>query len=297
MASLGVGVDIPYFASAVEIRDFVQAVEELGYHHVGFSSHVCSTTDSAFPAPFFTFEEPWRESFTMAAFLAGVTSRLELNPSMVLLPLYPPVLAAKQAAEVDNLSGGRLRLAASIGWNERECQALGVDPATRGGRFEEQVEVMRRLWTDHDVTHHGRFFHLDVTGISPRPPRPIPVWFGAGDLPAGGFPSPRALERAARLADGFKFVAPTSLDQDRLDRAIAELRQHVAAQGRDGGSFGVEVRMVVQATPEAEWGAAVARAKRQDVTYLGVANRIAGGTVADQIELCRRFAETTRSDW
>jgi probable F420-dependent oxidoreductase len=292
-----VGVDIPYFASPVEIRDYVQAVEALGFHHVGFSEHICCTLDSAFPAPVFAFDDPWHESFTLASFVAAVTGTIELNPAMVLLPLYPPVLAAKQAAEVDGLSGGRLRVGASIGWNERECESLGVDPATRGARFEEQVEVMRRLWTERAVDHHGRFFQLSQAGISPRPARPIPLWLGAGPLPSGGFPSPIAMGRSARVADGFKFVAPTAADPDRVARTIVELRARVQDEGRDPTTFGIEVRLVSQATAPEQWPGVVERAREVGATHLGLANRIAGGTVDDQIEMCRRFVEATAELW
>ena len=103
-----VGVDIPYLAAPHDVRRYVQAMEELGFDHLGFSEHVCCTVDSQFPAPFFTFDEPWRETVTMATFVAGVTQRIEVNPSMMLMPLYHPVLAAKQLAEIAGLSDGRL---------------------------------------------------------------------------------------------------------------------------------------------------------------------------------------------
>ena len=190
-----VGVDIPYLAAPHDVRRYVQAMEDLGFDHLGFSEHVCCTVDSQFPAPFFTFDEPWRETVTMATFVAGVTQRIEVNPSMMLMPLYHPVLAAKQLAEIAGLSDGRLRVATSIGWNHREIETLGVDPTTRGARFEEQIEVMRRLWTERVVDHAGRFFELRQVGISPRPAAPIPLWMGAGRIDQGGFPS--AVRRAA----------------------------------------------------------------------------------------------------
>lgn len=297
MTGLRVGVDIPYLSSPAEIRDFVQAVEELGYDHIGFSEHICSTVDSVFPGPMFTFDEPWRESFTLAAFVAACTNRIEINPAMVLLPLYQPVLAAKLAAEVANLSGDRLRIAASITWNSRECEALGVDPRTRGARFEEQVEILRRLWTERAVDHDGRFFQLHQTGISPRPTRVIPIWFGAGQMPQGAVPSALAIDRAGRLADGFKFAAPTYLDQAQLARSIDALRAAVAGAGRDPQHFGIEVRMIVQATTPDEYAGVVTQAKTLGASHLGVANRIAGGTVDDQIAVCARFAELTRELW
>ena len=292
-----VGTDLPYFASPIDVRRYATAVEEMGFDFVGFSSHVASTLDSPFPAPMFTFDEPWRESFTLAAFLAAVTSRIELNPAMVLLPLYPPVLAAKQAAEVDNLSGGRLRLAASVGWNTRECESLGVDPSTRAARFEEQVQIVRRLWSERSINHDSEHFSLRDVGISARPPRPIPIWFGAGRMDRDGFPSPRGVERAARLADGFKFAAPTFLDNERLVGIIGDLRAAVAAAGRDVESFGVEVRIIAHLSDPADWPAQVALARATGASHLGFANRIAGGTVDDQLGVLRRFVDSTHHLW
>ncbi len=291
------GVDIPYLESPSEIRDYAQAVEAMGFHHAGFSSHLACTLDTHFPAPFFTFDEPWRESFTMAAFLAAVTTRIELNPAMVLLPLYPPVLAAKQATEVANLSEGRLRLAASVGWNRRECETLGVNPATRGSRFEEQVVLMRRLWTERSVDHEGRFFSVTGAGISPRPSAPIPLWFGAGRVDGDGFPSAAAIERAGRLADGFKFLAPSFNDLDRVARTIEQLRASVAAAGRDPEAFGVEVRIIAHLTEPSDWPGLVDRIASWGTSHIGFANRIAGGSVSDQLEVLRRFADVTGDRW
>jgi alkanesulfonate monooxygenase SsuD/methylene tetrahydromethanopterin reductase-like flavin-dependent oxidoreductase (luciferase family) len=129
-----VGIDVPYFPARQEIRDYAQAAEGIGYHHLGFSGHVASATDSPWPTPRFTFDEPWHEPFTLLAFLAAVTGRIELSPAVLLLPLYPPVLAAKQATETDLLSGGRVRLVTAIGWNDRECVALGMRGPGRGTR-------------------------------------------------------------------------------------------------------------------------------------------------------------------
>lgn len=292
-----VGIDIPYFAASADVREYVQGVEALGFDHVGFSEHVCSTLDTEFPAPMFTFDEPWRESFTLAAFVAALTTRIEINPAMTLLPLYHPVLAAKLAAEVANLSGDRLRIAASIGWNARECESLGVDPTTRGARFEEQVVLVRRLLTERAVDHEGRFFTLLGAGISARPATPVRMWMGAGKMNEGGFPSARALDRAARVADGFKFAAPTFADLDRVAALIEQLRAALGAHGRSPTSFGIEVRMAVQMTTPDRWVSIIERAKSMGATHLGVANRIAGGTVGDQLAWCRQFVDATAGSW
>jgi probable F420-dependent oxidoreductase len=292
-----VGVDIPYLAAPHDVRRYVQAMEELGFDHVGFSEHICCTVDTQFPAPFFTFDEPWRETVTMATFVAAVTRRIEVNPAMMLMPLYHPVIAAKQLAELAGLSDGRLRVAASIGWNHREIETLGVDPSSRGARFEEQIEVMRRLWTERVVDHAGRFFELRQVGITPRPGAPIPLWMGAGRIDQGGFPSPFAVRRAARIADGFKFAAPTFLERDEVARVVDDLRSAVAAVGRDPEEFGMEVRMIAQAVVPAEWNGIVRWAKDLGVSHFSFANRIVGGSLDEQIETCRQFVDETRHGW
>jgi probable F420-dependent oxidoreductase len=292
-----VGVDIPYFASPNDIRDYVREVEAMGFDHVGFSEHVACTLDSPFPAPMFTFDEPWRESFTLASYVAALTTRIEINPAMVLLPLYPPVLAAKQAAEVDNLSEGRLRIAASVGWNVRECETLGIDPATRAQRFEEQVVVLRRLWGERAVTHSGEFFELRDAGISARPAAQIPIWFGAGRMDQSGFPAKKAIERAGRLADGFKFAAPTFFDLDRVAGLIGDLKSAVATAGRNPDDFGIEVRIIAQATTAAEWPGLIERIREIGATHVGFSNRIAGGGVSAQLEIVEQFVNTTKALW
>ena len=153
---------------------------------------------------------------------------------MALITLRSPVLVAKQAAEVDLLSRGRLRLAVSVGWNREEQMALGVDPATRGRRIEEAVPLLRRLWTEDCVSHTGESFTLDQVGIHPRPSRPIPIWMGGGGVDNLGQPPEPTMQRAARLADGFKLMAPTGAD---VDRAIATAEHlHEPPASRDARS-------------------------------------------------------------
>ena len=291
-----VGVDIPYFAHAVEIRDYVQAAQDLGYAHVAFSEHVASSSASEFP-PGLSFDEPWHESFTLLAFLAGVTERIELSTGMMLLPLRPAVLAAKQAAEVDLLSGGRLRLGVSVGWQRREMEAVGVDPSTRGARIEEQVEVMRLLWTQPLVTYHGNHVVVDDIALHPRPDRAIPIWMGGGNFDTGGRPREVTIKRAARLADGFKVMAPLATNLDAMLGLIDRMRTAVATAGRDVDSFGLEGRLVTHVTPPDQWAAHVSAVRGAGASHFGIANRIVGGTVADQIALITRVADATRAEW
>jgi probable F420-dependent oxidoreductase len=291
-----VGVDLPYFAHAVEIRDYVQAAQDLGYAHIGFSEHVVSSSDSPFP-PGLSFDEPWHESFTLLAFLAAITEGIELNTGMTLLALRPAALAAKQAAEVDLLSGGRLRLGVSVGWQHRELEAVGVDPSTRGARIEEQIEAMRLLWTQPVVTYHGDHVVLDEVALHPRPDRSIPIWMGGGNFDTGGMPRDVTIKRAARLADGFKMMAPLGTNLDGMLQLIDRLRTEVAAAGRDVESFGIEGRLVTHVTPPDQWAANVAAMRHAGMSHAGIANRILAGTVADQIDLISRVADSTRAEW
>jgi alkanesulfonate monooxygenase SsuD/methylene tetrahydromethanopterin reductase-like flavin-dependent oxidoreductase (luciferase family) len=204
------------------------------------------------------------------------------------------VLVAKQAAEVDLLSRGRLRLAVSVGWNREEQRALGVDPATRGRRIEEMVPLLRRLWTEDAVTHSGESFTLDEVGIHPRPSSPIPIWMGGGGFETQGHPGEVSMRRAARLADGFKLMAPTGGDVDRAIDTARRLHELAAAEGR---TIDIEARLLTQLTPSDEWASVVARYRDAGVfTHVGLGNRIVGGTVHDQIALIREVERRVRPE-
>jgi probable F420-dependent oxidoreductase len=278
-----IGCDLPYFTDPGAVRSFAQAAEEIGYHHLAFSEHVASAVDSPFPRGF-SFGDPWHESFTMLGFLAGVTERIELATSMLLLPLRSAVLVAKQAAEIDLLTGQRLRLGAAVGWNGKEVAALGVDPATRGERMEEQIAVMRMLWTRDRVDFAGCFHDLDGVGISPRPRRSIPIWLGAGNFGSDGVPSAKALERIVRIADGYKMFAPLGAVTDLAMNVLDRLRQLADDVGR-GVPIGVEARLLTNQSARAEWRDVASRWAEAGVSHLGLGNRIAGGTVDEQIAL------------
>jgi probable F420-dependent oxidoreductase len=276
------GCDLPYFSDPGEIRAFAEAVEEIGYDHIGFSEHVAGSRATEYPS-FFTLSDPWHETFTLLGFLAAVTDRITLSSAMLLATLRSPVLVAKQAAEIDLLSKQRLRLGLSVGWNREEQVALGVDPATRGARLDEMVPLLRRLWTEDEVTHAGEHYALDRIGLHPQPARAIPIWMGGGGLENGGQPPDVSLRRAARLADGFKLMAPTGTDVDRGLSIAERLRDHAVREGRD---IEIEARLLTQVTPAEDWAAVVRRYRDSGlITHLGLGNRIAGGTVQDQIAL------------
>jgi probable F420-dependent oxidoreductase len=217
------------------VRAYAQGAEELGYQHVMSYDHVVGAdpeVHQGWNGPYdvhTTFHEP----MVLYGYLAALTS-LELVTGIIILPQRQTVLAAKQAAEVDLLSNGNFRFGVGIGWNQVEYEALGQDFRTRGKRLEEQITLMRRLWTEQTVTFEGRFDKVGGAGIAPRPvQRPIPVWLGAQ--------SPRAYERAGRMADGW---FPQMSPGPRLDEARRLVAQAATEAGRDPARLGMDGRLV-----------------------------------------------------
>ena len=213
------------------VRTYAEAVSELGYHHVLAYDHVLGAdtrVHTGWSGPY-NLQSTFHEPFVLYGYLAAISS-LELVTGIVILPQRQTALVAKQAAEVDLLSGGRFRLGVGIGWNAVEYEALGKDFSNRGERIAEQVGLMRRLWTEESVTFEGRFERVTAAGLAPLPvQRPIPIWFGAT--------SPRALRRVGQLADGwFPLVAPGP----QLDAAVTVIERGALAAGRDPAAIGME---------------------------------------------------------
>jgi probable F420-dependent oxidoreductase len=222
-------------ADAGAVRAYAEHVEGLGFTHLLAYDHVVGADPEihvGWDGPYdvhSTFHEP----LVTFGYLAAVTTSLELVSGILILPQRQAVLVAKQAAEVDLLSGARLRLGVGIGWNAVEYEALGEDFSTRGRRCEEQVDLMRRLWMENTVSYRGRFHRVTGAGLAPLPlQRPIPVWFGGA--------SPRAYRRIGRLADGwFPMVGPGR----QLGEALQLIRQAAAEAGRDPDSVAMEGRV------------------------------------------------------
>jgi probable F420-dependent oxidoreductase len=220
------------------IRDFVQTAEDLGFSHVNVPDHVIQTRTPRGPLPLannYTTAFPHHETMTTLAFIAGVTKTLGLKPAVIILPQRPAVLAAKEAAQVDVLSGGRLEMGLGIGWNEPEFEALDMDFRNRAKRFEEQIDVMRRLWTEEHVTYAGTWHTINDAGLSPMPiQQPIPIWIGAIADPA--------VRRAGRLVDGWQVIA---MDQpgDETKAKFDAFRDAAQEAGRDPASLGIEATL------------------------------------------------------
>jgi len=216
------------------VRAYARGVEELGFTHILAYDHVVGADPDVHPGwqgPY-NLDSTFHEPFVMFGFLAAVTS-LELVTGVIILPQRQTVLVAKQAAEVDLLTGGRFRLGIGLGWNAVEYEALGEKFTNRGKRSEEQVELMRRLWTERSITFNGKYHTVTGAGLAPLPTqRPLPVWFGAA--------SDRAYERAGRLGDGwFPMLSPGP----GLDYARDQVARAAAAAGRDADGLGMEGRI------------------------------------------------------
>ena len=234
------------------IRAWARVAEEAGFAHVMAYDHVLGADAAlypdgvgSFPAPPYTHEHVFHEIFVLFSHLAAVTTSLEFVTSVLVLPQRQTALVAKQAATLDLLSGGRLRLAVGVGWNWAEYQALGTDFATREDRLEEQIALMRRLWTEPLVTFDGRFHQLDRVGLNPRPDRPLPVWIGSGA-------TPRVLRRVVRCADGWMPLLVPGLDPVALPDAVEQLRRLAEEEGRDPATLPIHGRVYLGEGWEAE---------------------------------------------
>ena len=224
------------------VRDYAEHVEGLGYAHLLAYDHVVGA-DRAIHAGWngpYDLHNTFHEPLVMFGYLAAVTTALELVTGVVILPQRQTVLVAKQAAEVDLLSGGRLRLGVGLGWNTVEYEALGEDFSTRGRRCDEQVELMRKLWTEGSVSYRGSYHRVTGAGLAPLPiQQPIPVWFGAS--------SPRAFRRAGRLGDGwFPMVGPGR----KLEEARLQVERAATDAGRDPAQLGMQGQVSWNGNPD-----------------------------------------------
>jgi probable F420-dependent oxidoreductase len=231
-----IGVTFPQTeigADPAAVRAYATRIEELGYSHLLAYDHVLGAdpaVHTGWSGPY-DIDTTFHEPFVLFGFLAGFTS-LELVTGIIILPQRQTALVAKQAAQVDLLAQGRFRLGVGLGWNAVEYQALGQDFTNRGRRIEEQVALLRRLWTERTVTFEGGYERVIGAGLTPLPvQRPIPIWFGVS--------TPPALRRAGRLGDGwFPMVNPGP----RLDEARAVVDRAAQEAGRDPATIGMEGR-------------------------------------------------------
>lgn len=232
----------------IAVRDFAQAVEGMGYDYLLTYEELM--TDGNPKAIIY-------EAFTLFSFLAMWTEELDFATGIMVLPKRQTVLVAKQAAQVDLFSGGRLRLGFSVGWKRGEYQALGADFRTRGARIEEQIAVLRELWTQPAVTFRGDYHTIEGLGINPLPvQRPIPIWMG-------GF-ADAVLQRAARLGDGWMATLPP----EQFRSSVTKLHTYLAQTDRDRRGFGISNHIYMSETPAERWASLLGEWHKLGVTHV-----------------------------
>ncbi len=271
-------------ADPAAVRDYAQAAEGLGYDHLLAFDHVIGANAASRPgwSGAYDSNHMFHEIFVLFGYLSAVTERMELVTGVVILPQRQTALVAKQAAEVDVLSGGRLRLGIGIGWNAVEFEALGEDFTNRGKRSEEQIEFMRALWASELVTYEGKWHRITDAGLNPLPAgRSIPIWIGGhADI---------VLRRTANVADGWMPLIPPD---DRARTEVEKLHAYAREAGRDPGEIGIESWFTIRDRSPGDWLEWIAAWRGLGATHLTLNTMESGfSSPADHIDAIRRFKE------
>lgn len=258
------------------LREYARAAAESGFNHIVCYEHVLGAVRDRLPKDYapYTIDDAFHEPFTLYSFLAAVAPELGFATGVLVLPQRQAQLVAKQAVDVQLKSGGKFRLGVGIGWNYAEFEGMGCDFKTRAARMEEQIEVMRLLWSQDRVDFQGRFHHLDGVGIKPR--CDVPVWFGGR--------AENALRRACALGDGLFPLAPLEND---WEKTFDRLRQWRTEAGKTWESFGIEAR--VDGVPGWREQAEIWAGRGATHVYLATMNKGLKGP-ADHIARIRELA-------
>lgn len=266
-----------------DIRAFARGVEQLGYDYLTCIDHVIQSPDPVADdwRSYYTLDNPFHELMVLLGFVAGATEQLALATAILILPQRPTVLVAKQMAELDVLTSGRLRAGFGIGWNQLEFDALGQSFRTRARRMEEQIALLRRLWSEQTVTFDGEFDRVENAGINPLPvQRPIPIWIGAFEPPA--------IARAGRLADGLLFN-PRVKPGDEAREHIDIYRDAATAAGRDADTLGLDVTIFTEGRGDNELREELEAWRTLGATHATVRTMTAGcGSVAEHLDALER---------
>jgi probable F420-dependent oxidoreductase len=275
-----------------DIVRYARTVEDLGYDHLIVFDHVLGahpTRPGGWSGPY-DHTSMFHEPFVLFAYLAGIVTRLRFATAVIVLPQRQTALVAKQAAELDVLSGGRLTLGVGIGWNEVEYEALGMRFSDRGRRIEEQIALLRALWTNEIVDLTGRWHRVDRAGLSPLPvQRPIPIWMGGGWQGRDRKVIEPALRRIAQLADGwFTHLPPSEDGRAGMDT----FRRYVIEAGRDPADVPVEGRVTTAKGGADDWVRGADAFRAMGMTSVELTTMGAGYRDLDEhLEALRRFRE------
>ena len=280
------------------VRDYAQAAEAMRFDYLFIADHVLGADPAHHPhvrSHYYTHRSVIHESLTTLAFIAAVTARIRLVTGILILPQRQTALVAKQAAEIDVLSGGRLTLGIGVGWNHTEFEALGEDFTNRGIRSEEQIALLRALWTNDVVDFAGRWHTVRAAGIRPLPvQRPIPVWFGAGGT-AGPVPRDVVLRRIARLGDGW---FPSFGPDDTARAVLDKMQTYIAEAGRQPSAVGLAGRLRMPGKSPDQWLAEAQAWQDLGATHLmAEARRGPLSTVAEHIAALEQFRAVIPPGW
>jgi probable F420-dependent oxidoreductase len=278
--------DMP--ADHVAIRDWAQAAEAIGFDFIEVSDHVLGADRAALPdftGPY-DVDDSFHETFVTLSYIAAMTERVGLASGVLILPQRQTALVAKQAAQLDIVSGGRLRLGIGVGWNPVEYEALGQDWHVRGRRQAEQITLMQRLWTERTVVFEGAFDRVHHAGINPLPlQRPIPIWFGGG--------VDAVLRRAAKYGQGW---IPLGLPDAQFEEQLARLHGYLRDQGRDPSAFGLEAWIRSGIGGPDKWREAAERWRTLGASHVTFYTSGQGiGGVEQQIEALKQFHQAVQS--
>lgn len=267
----------------VVIKDYAQTVEGLGYDYLLTYDHVLGANPDrpgGWEGRPYTYKNSFHEPFVLFGYLAGLTQTLQFVTGILILPQRQTALVAKQAAQVDILSGGRLVIGVGVGWNEVEYEALGKEFHNRGRRCEEQVALLNELWTKPLVVFKGKYHSIPDAGLNPLPvQRPIPIWFGGrADV---------VLRRMARLGQGW-FAGGTP--GDPLKEKVDRLWSYLEAEGRDPTAFGIDGWISVRTTPPSAWTETVEQWRQLGATQVAINTMGAGfAAIEDHLATIRQF--------
>jgi probable F420-dependent oxidoreductase len=283
---LKIGVVFPqteFGADPLAVKDYAQTAEELGYSHILAYDHVLGANPDrpgGWKGPY-TYQSSFLEPFVLFSYMAGVTRQIGFTTGIIILPQRQTALVAKQSATLDALSGGRLRVGIGLGWNQVEYEALGQDFHTRGRRSEEQIEVLKLLWTEPLVNFQGRWHNIPDAGLNPLPvQRPIPIWLGGH--------SERVLQRAARYAQGWM---PNYRTPQDAQPSILKIHALLEEQGRAPAGFGFEARIAFATGDSGQWDKLIAGWKHIGATHITLNTMGAGfSTPQEHLDAIRQFA-------
>jgi probable F420-dependent oxidoreductase len=293
-----IGVNLPFGdigTGPAVMRDYAQAAEGLGFDFLVCPDHVLSADPAKAPAGSRagTYASPYQDPFVLFAYLSGLTKKIGFASGVLILAQRQAALVAKQAACLDELSGGRFRLGVGVGWNTIEFEGLGMDFHTRGKRSEEQVQFMQALWAQPSINFKGKYHQLTDGGLCPRPKSgKVPVWFGGH--------AEQTLERVAKYGDGF--IPNRWPPGDEALAVLGKLRRLIEAAGRNPNDVGLDVWTSVGKGSEDDWRKEIAFWKKAGVTHItahttfssAIHQRIAGKTYDDHLKAITRYQEAVK---